>query len=149
MPRPRLGASDRLQTKGRRCVRRGRLLAQAVGETWYFLPGGHVEPGEPAAIALRRELAEELGVERVRIGGVLAIVETGYTDPRGGHHEVNLVHRVAVSAEIHGSREEHIRFEWRERSELHELEIKPTPIAELLRAGLGGPEIEVRTHGLG
>ena len=51
------------------------LLAQPTREVWYFLPGGHVEPGEPAAVALRRELEEELGIQDVRIGGVLAISE--------------------------------------------------------------------------
>src|SRR6188472_199085 len=85
------------------------LLAQPTGEAWYFLPGGHLETGEPAAIALRRELEEELGIQDVRIGGVLAISENRYTDERGDHHEVNLVHRVAVRDVIDGSGEAHIR----------------------------------------
>lgn len=124
------------------------LLAQPAGESWFFLPGGHVEPGEPAVVALRRELAEELGVERVHVGGVLAIVETGYTDARGDHHELNLVHRVAVDDSIDGSKEEHISFRWLETSGLDEVDIRPTPVAELLRLGLDGPEMVVRTHGL-
>jgi 8-oxo-dGTP diphosphatase len=124
------------------------LLAQSVGEDWYFLPGGHVEPGEPAVAALRRELEEELGVQRVDVGGVLAIVETGYTEAGGDHHEVNLVFRVAVDDATDGSREEHLRFRWLEMSELDRVEIRPAPIAELFREGLEGPEIDVRTHGL-
>jgi ADP-ribose pyrophosphatase YjhB (NUDIX family) len=97
------------------------LLAQPTGEAWYFLPGGHVEPGEPAASALRRELEEELGIQEVRIGGVLAITETRYTDKRGDHHEVNL---------------------------LDDVEIRPASIADLLRSGILGPELSVRTDGL-
>ena len=97
------------------------LLAQPTGEAWYFLPGGHLETGEPAAIALRRELEEELGIQDVRIGGVLAISENRYTDERGDHHEVNLVHRVAVRDVIDGSGEAHIRFRWIERSELDDV----------------------------
>ena len=124
------------------------LLAQPVGESWFFLPGGHVEPGEPAAVALRRELEEELGAERVRVGGVLAIVENGYTDARGDHHELNLLHRVAVDDHIDGSREEHLSFRWLETSELDQVEIRPTAVAELLRLGLDGPELQVRTQGL-
>ena len=123
------------------------LLAQPVGESWYFLPGGHVEPGEPAASALRRELAEELGVQDVRVGGVLAITENRYTDERGDHHEVNLIHRVAVSDLTERSREAHIRFQWLDRSELHAMEIRPAAIAELLRSSMAGPELEVRTDG--
>jgi 8-oxo-dGTP diphosphatase len=124
------------------------LLAQPAGEAWYFLPGGHVEPGEPALVALRRELEEELGVQRVHVGGVLAIVETGYTDARGDHHELNLVYRVAVDDAIDGSKEEHISFRWLEQSELAQIDIRPKPVADLLRSGLDAPEMEVRTHGL-
>lgn len=123
------------------------LLAQPSGEAWYFLPGGHVEPGEPVAIALRRELEEELGIKDVRIGGVLAISENRYTDERGDHHEVNLVHRVAVREVIDGSREAHIGFRWVERSEFDDVEIRPASIADLLRSGIPGPEIAVRTDG--
>jgi len=123
------------------------LLAQPSGEAWYFLPGGHVEPGEPVAIALRRELEEELGIHDVRIGGVLAISENRYTDERGDHHEVNLLHRVAVREVIDGSREAHIGFRWVERSEFDDVEIRPASIADLLRSGIPGPEIAVRTDG--
>ena len=123
------------------------LLAQPRGEAWYFLPGGHVEPGEPAATALRRELNEELGIENVRVGGVLAITETRYTDMRGDHHEVNLVHRVDVSDVIDGSREAHLGFRWVELAELDHLEIRPAPIADLLRSGMPGPELAVQTEG--
>ncbi|MDX6374543.1 MAG: 8-oxo-dGTP diphosphatase [Nocardioidaceae bacterium] len=124
------------------------LLAQPAGEAWYFLPGGHIEPGEPAEVALRRELEEELGVQRVHVGGVLAIIENGYTDARGDHHELNLVYRVAVDDAIDGSREAHLSFRWLEKSELHEIDLRPKPVAELLGLGLDGPAIEVRTQGL-
>lgn len=30
------------------------LLAQQRNKSWSFLPGGHVEPGEPVETALRR-----------------------------------------------------------------------------------------------
>ena len=38
------------------------LLARAKGAANTFLPGGHVELGEPMAEALNRELSEELGL---------------------------------------------------------------------------------------
>jgi 8-oxo-dGTP pyrophosphatase MutT (NUDIX family) len=123
------------------------LLAHSIGEAWYFLPGGHVEPGEPAAAALRRELEEELGVRTLHVGGVIAIVENRYADARGDHHEVNLVHRVAVGDAIEGSRESHLGFRWLDLSELGGVDLRPHPVAELVRAGLDGPQLDVRTHG--
>jgi 8-oxo-dGTP diphosphatase len=125
------------------------LLAQPAGSDWFFLPGGHVEGGETAATALRRELEEELGVRRVRVGGVLAVAEVRYADERGEHHELDLVHRVAVEDAVDGSKEEHLTFRWVDRSELEDVEIRPAAVAELLRGGLDGPETVLLTEGWG
>ncbi len=42
------------------------LIASRKQEGWEF-PGGKIEPGETAASALRRELAEELAMENILI----------------------------------------------------------------------------------
>ncbi|AEW96807.1 NUDIX hydrolase [Streptantibioticus cattleyicolor] len=39
--------------------------------TWWFTPGGGVEPGESLAAAALREVAEETGITTVRLGPVL------------------------------------------------------------------------------
>jgi 8-oxo-dGTP diphosphatase len=123
------------------------LLAQPTGRTWYFLPGGHVEPGESAAEALRRELEEELGVSEVQVGSVLAVAENRYADEQGEHHELNLVHRVTISEAIGGSREAHLAFRWLELAELGTVEVRPSAMAELLQLGLDGPQLEVQSDG--
>lgn len=57
----------------------GRLLLVRRADTGdWELPGGRVDPGESAAAALRREVAEESGLT-VRVHGVAGL----YTDP--GH----------------------------------------------------------------
>ena len=48
------------------CHRRPARLAYL--DMWDF-SGGHVEPGESTLVALRREVAEELGVELKDVGG--------------------------------------------------------------------------------
>jgi 8-oxo-dGTP diphosphatase len=123
------------------------LLAHPTGSSWFFLPGGHVEFGEPAAAALRRELTEELGVADVRIGDLLAVTETSYSDARGEHHEVNLVFDVSAPGVEGTSREPHIGFRWAEESDLDDLEIRPAPIGNLVRNRRDGPQVPLLGEG--
>jgi 8-oxo-dGTP pyrophosphatase MutT (NUDIX family) len=46
-----------------------------------FLPGGHVEFGEPARVALEREIQEELGLA-VHVGDFLGLSEARFPRPR-------------------------------------------------------------------
>jgi 8-oxo-dGTP pyrophosphatase MutT (NUDIX family)/CTP:molybdopterin cytidylyltransferase MocA len=65
----------------------GRLLLERRADRAWDTPGGKLEPGEPAAQALVRELAEELGV-RVAPGPELACFDALEADGRIVRHHV-------------------------------------------------------------
>jgi len=66
------------------------LLCRSVPGDYAYLPGGHVEPGEPAARALEREMLEETGLE-VRAGSLLCVHEARFEQQGAPRHEINLV----------------------------------------------------------
>lgn len=55
------------------------LLARVRGYSNTFLPGGHIEFGESAKDALKREIEEELGVS-CAVGSFLGVVEHKWRD---------------------------------------------------------------------
>jgi 8-oxo-dGTP diphosphatase len=68
-------------------VRRGRAPAAGL----WSLPGGHIEPGELAADAIRRELMEETGIT-AKIFGVAGVKDVVHRNDRGKL----LFHRVII-----------------------------------------------------
>jgi 8-oxo-dGTP diphosphatase len=122
------------------CVADGHLLVcQTKGDDNTYLPGGHIEPGEPAAVALAREIDEEMGLV-AEVGGFLGAVEHSFLQKGKRHHEVNLVFALAMqalSASVDPeSREEYIRFLWLPISGLAESTLEPAPLRTLIPAWL-------------
>src|SRR5436190_3996065 len=74
-------------------VERGYDTAET--ETFYRLLGGTIELGELGAEAVRRELAEELGVE-VEVGERLATIENIFTWEGKRRHEILLVYECSL-----------------------------------------------------
>jgi ADP-ribose pyrophosphatase YjhB (NUDIX family) len=68
-------------------VKRGRPPSAGL----WSLPGGHIEPGEPAVEAIRRELMEETGVT-AKIFGVADVKDVVHLNDRGKL----LFHRVII-----------------------------------------------------
>jgi 8-oxo-dGTP diphosphatase len=102
-----------IEVIARAVIRRGDkvLLCQTKEGGWWFLPGGHVEFGEPVKEALLRELEEELGLRQVTIKSLIGTVENKFPVGDRIQHELNLVFEVEETEEqLIESREAHLDF---------------------------------------
>jgi len=89
-----MSRENTIEVIARAVIRRGDqvLLCRVKdGGAWWFLPGGHVEHGEPIAAALLRELDEELGLRHVAIKSLIGNVENMFLVGDRMQHEVNFV----------------------------------------------------------
>jgi 8-oxo-dGTP diphosphatase len=114
------------------------LLCRNVKNGYHFLPGGHVEFGEPASAALAREFIEECGLP-LAVGDLLLTHEHIYARKSGPRHEVNLVFHVEhLEVSTSGARvrveskEPKIEFDWIALSELDKIELRPTTMRQWL-----------------
>lgn len=58
----------------------------------WMLPGGGVESGEAMTVALEREMAEEIGIDHMRVGDPVAIVESiAPPSTTSGRHLVHVI----------------------------------------------------------
>jgi len=100
-----------------------------------YLPGGHIEFGESAIAALKREIREELGF-RASVTGFLGCVEHGWTCAGIRNHEINLIFRMEFDCPVPGinpvSRETKIEFWWRKINELKTARLEPRVLRKLL-----------------
>jgi 8-oxo-dGTP diphosphatase len=121
-----------IQDQGRFFVAR-RGPGEKLAGLWEF-PGGKVEPGETLQESLKREIAEELGVEAI-VGDV--VTESHY---KYEHGEILLV---ALQAEIKGKDIKlsvHDREDWLFPEQILALELAPAdiPIAKFLMESKNG-----------
>jgi len=91
------------------------LCVHRKGKDNIFLPGGHIENGETAPQALKREIKEELGLE-ADTGGFLGVIEHAYGTGEDTVREINLVFTVENSSLKSEKRlpssEHHLEFMW-------------------------------------
>lgn len=96
---PRLGCGAAiLDAQGRWLLAR-RLTAPEAGH--FGLLGGKIDPGEPTRAAIRREIAEEIGVAIESLGFLCAVDQIG----PDGQHWVSIVERARIVAGVPAIRE--------------------------------------------
>lgn len=118
------------------------LLCRNRKHGYCYLPGGHVEFGEPAAAALAREFQEECGLQ-IRVGEFCFAHEQVFRQRGKLRHELSLVFHVELPGTEKGghpvpvgSLEDHIEFVWHPVATLGEIELLPHHHADWLsRAG--------------
>lgn len=105
-----------------------------------FLPGGHVEAGEPAAEGLKRELKEELGID-FSIGEFAGALECSWSRKGALYHELDLVFLVSGGSfhldQAPPSNEKHIQFFWHKLSALGEANLLPRTLVQAIPKWLG------------
>jgi ADP-ribose pyrophosphatase YjhB (NUDIX family) len=112
------------------------LLCTVDGLEYWFLPGGRVRFGEPAQLALSRELAEELG-HQFPAGRLALVVENIYRDS-SLQHEIGFYYRLAwppglAHGDLDGGTEPGHRFRWTAISELNSVRFEPTGLVPELQ----------------
>jgi len=127
-------------------VRDGRVLLvrhERKGETYWVVPGGHVEVGEPLAEALKREFTEEIGLA-VRVNDL--VMANDFL--KGERHGLNLYFSVTDARDETGDPATTAdggisEFGWFDAAEIRRLSIRPDIGPELARLASGGrpPEI--------
>lgn len=95
------------------------------------MPGGHIEFGESAEAAMKREVEEELGVA-LKNHSFIGAVENVFSDEGGPHHEINLVFRAELENNRVSALEDHLEFAWIDTGELGNKKIYPTSLKEAL-----------------
>jgi ADP-ribose pyrophosphatase YjhB (NUDIX family) len=76
------------------------LLTRNLSEDYWFTPGGRVEIGESARVAIEREITEELGVSG-RVERLLWSSENFFRMDEISHHEIALYFLVTLPDDAH------------------------------------------------
>lgn len=117
------------------------LLCHGKNASYSYLPGGHIEFGESAVSALKRELKEELGLS-IRVQRFLGCFENRFKQKARLHCEINLVFEFTIpysGKKCIKARERHIEFLWVPLNELKKYNVQPSFIPQTITKWLKTP----------
>jgi ADP-ribose pyrophosphatase YjhB (NUDIX family) len=120
------------------------LLHRLEGDNFWALPGGRINMGEQAQLALTREFEEELSLS-VECGPLVCVGENFFEYQGEPHHEVGLYFAVAlpVGAPVRTKTAVHLgmegdkrlEFKWFSLASLPHVDLRPRALREGLCAG--------------
>ena len=89
------------------------LICRRKGSDYWFLPGGHIDPGENGKDALIRELREERGSE-IEISAFVGVIENFFEQNNQKICEINLIFQVLELGKMdeRASKEDHLEFKF-------------------------------------
>src|SRR3989344_68034 len=106
------------------------LLAYFPKKDYYFLPGGHIELGESGALALKREIMEELGCE-AEVGSHLTTFEHSFQNDTEVQNELTLIYGFTITGETE-SKVDHLEFRWVSLDDFKTSNFKPTALKDFV-----------------
>ena len=126
------------------CVCEGNLLlCRNIKARNVYLPGGHVESGEGAVTAIRREVREEMGLEAIP-GRFLGAAENRFLQKGVEVAELNLVFVVDIAGvgvdTLPRGLEGHIEFFWHPLADVETSGLRPVALACRLQGWFDGTD---------
>ena len=114
------------------------LLAYYIEKGYWFLPGGHIEPGESGARALIRECQEEMNIN-ISSPTALTTFEHAYEDKEEIQHEITIIYKFDVALEENvDSQIPHLTFDWVSEEKFAEIKFLPKALKEPMQGYLSG-----------